>query len=127
MLRDWSLGAVFGVYRDRASGLRGSRAALNGLLDDAGQGRFSVVWRDRLTRLGWPGLNAMSVCAVSVEALPDHGDESLVEELMDDFMALLASFSGRFYRLGSARNQQRLRAAASARLAERVGENTVSC
>jgi putative resolvase len=55
MLRDSSGGPVFGVYRDRGSGLRESRAGLNRLLNDAAQGRFTVVrvvWRDRLARLG---------------------------------------------------------------------------
>jgi putative resolvase len=37
---------------------------------------------------------------------------------MDDFMALLASFSGRFYQLRSKRNQQRLLDAASERLGQ---------
>ncbi|HUH72683.1 MAG TPA: hypothetical protein VLZ05_29870, partial [Mycobacterium sp.] len=55
----------------------------------------------------------LSVCGVSVEALDDRGDQSLVEELMDDFMALVASFSGRCYRLGSKCDQQRLLDAAS--------------
>jgi len=49
--------------------------------------------------------------------LDDRGDQSLVEELMDDFMALVASFSGRCYRLGSKCDQQRLLDAASDRLA----------
>jgi predicted site-specific integrase-resolvase len=38
----------------------------------------------------------LSVVGVKVEILREHGDTSLVEELMDDFMAVLASFSGRF-------------------------------
>ncbi|MGH3560671.1 MAG: recombinase family protein, partial [Mycobacterium sp.] len=55
MLRESSSGAVFRVYRDRGSGLRESRAGLNRLLNDAAQGRFSVVrvvWPDRLARFG---------------------------------------------------------------------------
>ncbi|AWK75611.1 hypothetical protein CBI38_16630 [Rhodococcus oxybenzonivorans] len=55
---------------------------------------------------------------VTVEVLREHGDKSLVEELMDDFMALLASFSGRFYRLRSKQNQRRLLDDAAARLEE---------
>ncbi|QHE70833.1 hypothetical protein GFS60_04424 [Rhodococcus sp. WAY2] len=45
---------------------------------------------------------------VTVEVLREHGDTSVGEELIDDFMALLASFSGRFYRLRSRLNQRRL-------------------
>ncbi|WP_226359636.1 hypothetical protein [Pseudonocardia sp. ICBG1142] len=55
---------------------------------------------------------------VAVETVHAHADKSLLEELMDDFMALLASFSGRFYQLRSKTNQKRLLDAAQARLQE---------
>lgn len=58
------------------------------------------------------------MCGVSVEVLRERGDKSLVEELMDDLLALLASFSGRFYQLRSKQNQQRLLDAARDRLAQ---------
>lgn len=93
-----------------------SRRGLDRLLDDAGQGRFTVVrvvWRDRLARFGVAWIERyLTVCGVSVEVLHDRGDKSLLEELMDDFMALLASFSGRLYQLRSKQNQRRLLAAA---------------
>lgn len=110
------------MYRDRGSGLRESRRGLDRLLDDAEAGRFTVVrvvWRDRLARFGVAWIERyLSVCGVSVEALHERGDRSLLEELMDDFMALLASFSGRFYQLRSKHNQQRLLDAASERLGQ---------
>jgi hypothetical protein len=46
--------------------------------------------------IGWRGLAVawieryLSVLGVKVEVLREHGDKSLVEELMDDFMAVLA-------------------------------------
>ncbi|APE08025.1 hypothetical protein BO226_01295 [Rhodococcus sp. 2G] len=58
----------------------------------------------------------LSVVGVTVEVLREQGEISLAEELMDDFMALLASFSGRFYRLRSKQNQRRLLDDAGARL-----------
>lgn len=58
----------------------------------------------------------LSVCRVSVEALREYGGKSVLEELMDDFMAMLASFSGRFYQLRSQQNQQRVLDAAARRL-----------
>ncbi|MDT2009192.1 hypothetical protein FXW78_44085 [Rhodococcus opacus] len=58
----------------------------------------------------------LSVVGVKVEVLREHGDTSLVEEPMDDVMALLASFSGSFYPLRSKRNQRRLAGDAAARL-----------
>jgi predicted site-specific integrase-resolvase len=78
-----------------------------------------VAWRDRLARFGVGWIERyLSVCGVSVEALHECGDKSLLEELMDDFMAVLASFSGRFYRVRSRRNQQGLLDAAARRLSE---------
>ncbi|PEG59660.1 hypothetical protein CQY21_15475 [Mycolicibacterium boenickei] len=65
------------------------------------------------------GVSGLSVCGVSVEVLHERGDKSLLEELMDDFIALLASFSGRFYQLRSRQNQQRLLDAAVGRLPQR--------
>jgi putative resolvase len=123
MLRESASGTVLRVYKDRGSGLRENRRGLDRLLDDAAAGKFTVVrvvWRDRLARLGVGWIERyLSVCGVSVEALHERGDKSLLEELMDDFMALLASFSGRFYQLRSRQNQQRLLDAAAVRLRER--------
>jgi hypothetical protein len=66
--------------------------------------RFGVAWIERY----------LSVCGFSVEALHDRGDESLLGELMDDFMVLVASFSGRFYQLRQGQS------AASARCCRRA-------
>ncbi|WP_226351360.1 recombinase family protein [Pseudonocardia sp. ICBG601] len=99
VLRETSRGTVFRVYRDRASGLRENRKGLTRLLDDAAAGRFTVVrvvWRDRLARFGVAYIERyLAQVGVAVETVHAHADKSLLEELMDDFMALLASFSGR--------------------------------
>ncbi|MDH6282462.1 recombinase family protein [Prescottella agglutinans] len=101
MLRESASGAVYRVYKDRGSGLREQRAGLDRMLDDAADGRFTVVrvvWRDRLARFGVAWIERyLSQVGVTVEVLRDRGDKLLVEELMDDFMALLVSFSGRFH------------------------------
>ena len=120
MLRESATGAAYRVYKDRGSGLRERRAGLDRMLDDAAESRFTVVrvvWRDRLARFGVAWIERyLSQVGVTVEVLRDKGDRSLVEELMDDFMALLASFSGRFYQLRSKQNQHRLLDNAAARL-----------
>ncbi|UPK63178.1 recombinase family protein [Rhodococcus pyridinivorans] len=120
MLRESATGAVYRVYKDRGSGLREKLAGLDRLLDDAARGHFTVVrvvWRDRLARFGVVWIERyLSVVGVTVEVLREQGEISLAEELMDDFMALLASFSGRFYRLRSKQNQRRLLDDAGARL-----------
>ncbi|MFC9766239.1 IS607 family transposase [Rhodococcus jostii] len=120
VLRESATGEVGRVYKDRGSGLRERRAGLDRMLDDAAKGRFTVVrvvWRDRLARFGVAWMERyLSQVGVTVEVLRDKGDRSLVEELMDDFMALLASFSGQFYQLRSKQNQHRLLDDAAARL-----------
>ncbi|WP_372448442.1 recombinase family protein [Rhodococcus opacus] len=122
MLRESATGTVYRAYTDRGSGLRETRAGLNRMLDDAARGHVTVVrvvWRDRLARFGVAWIERyLSVVGVKVEVLREQGDTSLVEELMDDFMAVLASFSGRFHRSRSTRSQRRrLR-----RCGSRVGE-----
>ncbi|MHA4852867.1 IS607 family transposase [Rhodococcus sp. MSC1_016] len=71
------------------------------MLDDAAKGHFTVVrvvWRDRLVRFGVAWIERyLSVVGVTVDVLREHGDTSVGEELIDDFMALPASLSGRFY------------------------------
>jgi hypothetical protein len=63
----------------------------------------------------------LSVYVVSVETLHDRREESLQEELMYDFMAVLASPSGRFCRLRFAHSQRRLLEAADERLGSERG------
>src|SRR5574340_1600797 len=119
-LRESAGGVVYRVYRDRGSGLRERRAGLDRMLDDAAKGRFTVVrvvWRDRLARFGVARIERyLSQVGVTVEVMRERGDMSLAGELMDDFMAVVASFSGRFYQLRSKQNQRRLLDDAAARL-----------
>ncbi len=105
-------GEVFKVYRDRASGLRSNRKGLDRLLDDAAAGRFTVVrvcHEDRLARFGVDWIRRyLTRCGVGLEVLHTRAGLSLPDELLADFMALVASFSGRFYQMRSKQNQRRL-------------------
>lgn len=111
-LRASSRGEVFKVYRDRASGLRETRPGLTRLLADAREGKFTVVrvtHADRLSRFGVSYLQALiERDGVALEVLSDRREASPEEELMQDFMSLLASFSGRFYRVRSRERQHQL-------------------
>lgn len=104
------------VYRDSGSGLNENRKGLLKLLHDAKQKKFNVLCichEDRLTRFGFSYLeNLLSELGVKIEVLYENSKESkepkdttatatLESELMADFMALIASFAGRFYRLRS--------------------------
>lgn len=110
---------VYRVYKDRGSGLKEDRPGFLRLVRDARAGKFTVIRVTNRDRLPQPGFDYLIMLFaefdVTIEVLDSRGD-SLGEELMDDFMALLASFSGRFYRLRGTRNQRRLLDAAAERL-----------
>lgn len=118
-----SLREVYGeplrVYRDAGSGLNENRKALNRLMDDLDKGEFTkvhVTYKDRLTRFGQKYLDRMFLDK-GVEIVPLYEkDENLNEELMSDFMDLIASFSGRLYRMRSKENQKKLLDSASKQL-----------
>ena len=62
--------------------------------------RICVTNKDRLTRFGFHYLDAFfSHLGVRVEVLDSDDTKEPHEVLMQDFMSLLASFSGKFYRL----------------------------
>ena len=111
-LRESASGSVSKVYTDQASGLNERRKGLNALLDDAAERKFTVVrvtHKDRLARFGVAYLErCLALSGVSVEVLHEKGDSSLQEELMGDFMSLVASFAGRFYNMRSRTNQSKL-------------------
>ena len=115
------------VYRDRASGLNERRKGLAGLLDDAENhvfDRVAVTARDRLSRFGAAYLERyLNYLGVRLVVLDGEREKGMVDELMDDFMSLLASFSGRFYKLRSVEHQRLLLKKAEQRL---DGEVSVS-
>ncbi|MGW1157083.1 IS607 family transposase [Streptomyces sp. NPDC002519] len=121
-LRASASGVVVAVFRDRASGLRESRAGLDRLLKRATAGEFThvrVTHRDRLARFGASWLvEVLAHRQVAVEVLHAKGTAGGMEELLDDFMFLVATFAGRMYGLRSREARRRLLAAAG----ERIGD-----
>lgn len=100
------------VYSDGGSGLNENRAGLQKLLKDAGKGKFNqvcITYEDRLSRFGVTFLKQLLLKDnVELIILHDKVKYSLEQELMQDFMNLLASFSGKFYRLRSKQSQHQL-------------------
>ena len=100
------------MYKDKASGLNENRKGLNKLLDDAASGKIKTVYvthRDRLTRFGYEYLSRLLALS-NVELISLHEAVSPPhpqEELMRDFMSLLASFSGKYYRLRGKSNSRK--------------------
>ncbi|MFG3700300.1 IS607 family transposase [Micromonospora sp. NPDC047620] len=115
-LRATAVGEVVAVFKDRASGLRENRPGLTRLLKAAAAGEFTVVrvtHSDRLARFGTAWLIALLARdGVTVEVLHSKGSAGGIEELLDDFMSLVAMFAGRMYGIRSRDAKRRLLAAA---------------
>lgn len=62
--------------------------------------RIFITNKDRLTRFGYEYLEELfSMADVELIALQEKENKELQEELIDDMMSLLASFSGKLYRI----------------------------
>lgn len=98
-------------YKDNGSGLNENRKQLQKMISDAKNGDFNkicVTHSDRLTRFGLAFLQEL-FSRDGVEMVILHDDKKTVEdELMSDFMNLIASFSGKYYRMRSKENQNKL-------------------
>lgn len=100
------------VYKDGASGLNENRKGLLRLLKDAKEGKFDKVIitnHDRLSRFGYSYLELLlKEYGVEIIATEEIKEKSMYDELIEDFMSLIASFSGKFYKIRSKENQKRL-------------------
>lgn len=103
------------TYTDSGSGLNENRRGLAQLIKDAQKHRYDtlyITYPDRLTRFGYTYLQEL-FNQNNITVIPLHSKSfSAEEELMQDFMSLIASFAGRFYRLRSRENQKKLLKAA---------------
>lgn len=91
--------------QDSASGINENRKGLNQLLNLVFKKEITdiaVVRQDRLARFGLKYLNRIfSQYGVQVHELAQVDEKSLQDEMMDDFMTIIASFSGRFSQMKS--------------------------
>lgn len=93
------------VFMDKASGLNEKRKGLASLIAYAKKHEFDtliITSKDRLTRFGYSYLeqlfNEYNVKILILDEDKEH-KQTLEEELLKDFMSLITSFSGKFYRL----------------------------
>ena len=97
------------VITDIGSGLNGNRKGLQRLIRKAQERRMVevvVTYRDRLSRFGVEYLEALFLtCSVRLTVLNDKDEVSPEQELTNDLIALVVSFSRRLYGRGS--DQQR--------------------
>lgn len=118
-----SYGEPFKVFQDKSSGLNENRAGLKSMLafvKDNDNCVVCVTNKDRLTRFGFSYLEQLVASyGGSVEVLNDSETKEPFEVLMEDFMALVASFSGKFYRLRGWEQQRKLIGTVSSRLKDK--------
>ena len=118
------------IYRDKASGLNEKRQGLKKLINDVKNKKVKnatiyFTQKDRLTRFGYTYLEELfAAYDTKVEAAFDKEDKSLHEELMQDFMSLIASFSGKYYRLRGYEQKKKLLREAEEELEHREKEST---
>ena len=108
------------VIKDSASGLNENRNGLRRMINKIKNGEITdvaVTQADRLSRFGNTYLiELFEAYNVKLHVLFDEKslekdtkhELNLQQELMKDFMSLIASFSGRFYRLRSLENKLKL-------------------
>jgi putative resolvase len=103
------------LLSDIASGLSATRRHLHRLLQLVREDQVAeivVTYPDRLTRFGQEYLQALFDSFGVMLTVLDPGENTTVEqELTDDMLALLASFSGRLYGMRSHKQKELLQCA----------------
>lgn len=101
---------VENTYSDVGSVLNENRRGLDSLLDDLPESEFGQIlftYEDRLARFGVPYLKRyMDTFGVSLTVVEDTTDKSGEQELVDDLIKLVASFSGKLYGMQSGKKQE---------------------
>ena len=99
-----SYGEPTAIFKDTASGLSDKRRGLNKLFTELenthGSKIVYITNKDRLTRFNFRFLERyLKLLNTEIIILDSDETKEPLEVLMQDFMSLLASFSGKFYRL----------------------------
>lgn len=98
------------VLSDIGSGLKASRRQLQRLLKlvcEDKVGEVAITYEDRLTRLGQEYLETLFACfGVTLTVLDPGENKTPEQELTDDLLALIASFSGRLYGMRSHKQKE---------------------
>ena len=103
------------VLSDMGSGLKASRKQLRQLLKlvcEDKVGEVAITYEDRLTRFGQEYLETLFSCfGVTLTVLEPGEEKTPEQELTDDMLALIASFSGRLYGMRSHKQKELLKCA----------------
>jgi putative resolvase len=108
-------GAEILVLSDVGSGLKASRRHLQRLLKLVCEDKVAevvITYEDRLTRFGQEYLETLFACfGVTLTVLEPGAEKTPEQELADDLLALIASFSGRLSGLRSHKQKELLQCA----------------
>jgi len=103
------------ILSDIGSGLKASRRQLQRLLKlvcEDKVGEVAITYEDRLTRLGQEYLETLFACfGVTLTVLEPGEEKTPEQELTDDLLTLIASFSGRLYGMRSHKQKELLKCA----------------
>ena len=103
------------ILSDIGSGLKASRKHMNRLLKlviEDQVAEIAVTYADRLTRFGQEYLQVLfDSFGVTFTVLEPDEDKTPEQELVDDLLALIASFSGRLYGMRSHKQKELLKCA----------------
>lgn len=101
---------LYEVYSDVGSGLNANRSGLNKLIESVKTSNIEAVYityKDRLTRFGFEYLeNFFGYFGTKIVVLKDDKDKTEQEELVEDMMSLIASFSGKLYGMRSSKKRK---------------------
>ena len=103
------------VLADIGSGLKATRRHLQRLLKLVCEDKVAevaITYEDRLTRFGQEYLETLFACfGVTLTVLEPGQSKTPEQELTDDLLALIASFSGRLYGMRSHQQKELLKCA----------------
>jgi len=97
---------------DVGSGLNAKRRGLLKLFKLVTKGKISTVvisYRDRITRFGFGYISEFfSSYGVEIHIVNGKEDKSMHDELVEDMLAIMSSFSGRIHGMRSRKNYQKI-------------------
>ena len=103
------------MLSDIGSGLNASRKQLQRLLKlvcEDKVGEVAITFEDRLTRFGQEYVETLFACfGVTLTVLEPGAERTPEQELTDELLALIASFSGRLYGMRSHQQKDLLKCA----------------
>ena len=115
------------IIKDRASGLNENRSGLNRLLKLAENGDITdvaITAQDRLTRFGYKYIERyLNHLGVTIHYISKGREQNEYDELMSDFIALVASFAGRYYSQRNKQNSKRLLELAKEQFSDEQGDD----